>query len=70
MNNVAKSYETLVDGDSLTDIELMTLYHAFKDAYDACSILGPRFAVAANEARHRLDQVKKYLYVRHGGLIN
>ncbi len=53
MRRLRDCYDSLVDGERLTDEECKALRAQFLKAAEGCGLLGPRFELATKEAYDR-----------------
>lgn len=45
-------------GDKLTDDELMSAIHMYRELVDGLGVLGPKFALAADPIRRKLEELE------------
>ena len=55
MRKISELYSVWLEGDSLTDIEIVRLRDAFDAAAEANAVLGQRFRLAFLEANRQLN---------------
>jgi hypothetical protein len=58
------AYQKYLNGDNITDDELLTGYSAFRDAADALIKLGPAFTLACDEAYRVVNKFRDYINAR------
>ena len=58
MRKISELYSVWLEGDSLTDIEIVRLRDAFDAAAEANAVLGQRFRLAFLEANRQLNSIE------------
>jgi len=58
------AYQKYLNGDSITDAELLAGYQAFKTAGDALIKLGPAFTLACDESYRVVNKFKDFILAR------
>jgi hypothetical protein len=64
MKSIARIYEALVDGDPLTDSEVLLGIEFFSDLAERAALVGPTYLLVARDARTTASTLNSFYTAR------